>query len=207
VLYSAHRPTRLEKRLSRKVKPTEHTYVSPEDYLALERRNEFKSEYLDGEIQAMTGASREHNFIAGNVYVALRNLLRGKPCEVYISDIRVRIRAANIYTYPDVVVACGEPAFEDEEVDTLLNPTLLIEVLSKSTAKYDRTVKFNHYRTLESLAEYLLISQDEYRVEQYTKQADGRWLLTDVAGAEGVLELSSVGCTLPLGVVYERVEL
>jgi Uma2 family endonuclease len=193
--------------MSRKVKPTANTYVSPEDYLALERKNEFKSEYFDGEIHAMTGASRRHNFIAGNVYATLRQVLRDRPCDVYISDMRVGVPATNLYTYPDVAVVCGEPAFEDAEVDTLLNPTLLVEVLSKSTASYDRTAKFGHYRTLDSLAEYVLIAQDEYRVEQYTKQPDGRWLLTDIRGPEGVVELASVGLTLPLGAIYERVEI
>jgi Uma2 family endonuclease len=193
-------------RMSRKVKPTINSFVSPQDYLALERKAEFKSEYFEGEIHAMTGASREHNLIAGNVYAALRHLLRDKPCEVYISDMRVGIRAANLYTYPDVAVVCGEPSFEDKEVDTLLNPALLIEVLSTSTANFDRTVKFGYYRTLESLAEHILIAQDEYRIEQYTRQPDGRWLLADIRGLEGVVELASVGCSLPLGAIYERVE-
>jgi Uma2 family endonuclease len=106
-----------------------------------------------------------------------------------------------------VTVVCGEPTFEDEYVDTLLNPILLIEVLSKSTANYDRTVKFGYYRTLESLAEYLLIAQDEHRVEQYTRQPDGRWLLTDIRGLEGVVELTSVGCALRVAEVYERIDL
>ncbi|HEV3471265.1 MAG TPA: Uma2 family endonuclease [Pyrinomonadaceae bacterium] len=175
--------------------------------MALERRSEFKSEYFDGEIHAMTGASRAHNLVTTNVIASLWSQLRGRQCEVYPADMRVRIPTANVYTYPDVTVVCGEPTFEDDYVDTLLNPTLLVEILSKSTAKYDRTVKLGYYRTLESLAEYLLIWQDEYRVEQYTKQPDGRWLLTDVAGPEGVVELSSVGCALPLAGVYERVTL
>ena len=193
--------------MSRKVKPTTDSYVSPEDYLALERRNEFKSEYLDGEVRAMTGASRRHNLASANALAWLWFQLRDRKCEVYHADMRVWIPSANVYTYPDVTVVCGEPAFQDDYIDTLLNPTLLVEVLSKSTAGYDRTVKLDYYRTLESLAEYLLISQDEYRVEQYTRRPDGRWLLTDVAGPEGVVELSSVGCALPLAVVYERVAL
>ena len=193
--------------MSRKVKPTEHTRVSPEDYLAYERQNEFKSEYLDGEIRAMTGASRRHNLITVNVSSELRAQLRSSDCETYASDMRVRVPGGNLYTYPDVVVVCGEAAFEDAEVDTLLNPTLIVEVLSKSTGKYDRTVKFEHYRTLESLAEYVLVSQDEYRVEHYAKQPDGRWLLTDIVGLEATLELESVGCALRLGEIYERVEL
>src|SRR5829696_5082670 len=113
---------------------TEKSYVTPEEYLAYERAAEYKNEYFDGEIFAMTGASRKHNLIAGNVFGLLWQQLWGKPCEVYPSDMRVRIPSANIYTYPDVVVVCGEPEFEDGHVDTLLNPTLLVEVLSKSTA-------------------------------------------------------------------------
>ena len=183
------------------------TYVTPEEYLALEREAEYKNEYVNGEIRAMTGASRAHNLISVNVASELRAQLKGRPCEVYHTDMRVRIPSANVYTYPDVVVVCGEPKFEDSHVDTLLNPTLIVEVLSKSTSKYDRTTKSDYYRTLESLAEYLLVAQDEYAVEQYERQADGRWLLKDVRGLESVVELRSVGCALPLSEVYERVAL
>lgn len=193
--------------MSRKVEPTADSFVSPEDYLALERANEFKSEYFNGQIHAITGASRRHNLVNANVLASLWTQLRGRQCEVYPAGMRVWIPSAHAYTYPDVTVVCGEPAFEDDYVDTLLNPSLLVEVLSKSTANYDRTVKLGYYRTLESLAEYLLIAQEEYRVEQYTRQPDGRWLLTDVRGLGGVVELASVGCALPLEVIYERVKL
>jgi Uma2 family endonuclease len=183
------------------------TYVTPEEYLAFERGCEYRNEYLNGEIRAMTGASREHNLIGLNIASELRARLKGRPCEVYHTDMRVRVPSANVYTYPDVVVVCGEPKFEDGRLDTLLNPTLLVEVLSKSTEKYDRTTKSDYYRTLESLEGYLLVSQDEYAVEQYTRQADGRWLLTSVRGLGSSAELRSLGCTLPLSDVYERVEL
>lgn len=181
------------------------TYIAPEEYLAYERGREDKHEYHDGEIFAMTGASRKHNLIAGNVFAELKRQLRDRPCETYISDMRVRIPAANIYTYPDVVVACGEPRFEDAEVDTLLNPVLLVEVLSKSTKAYDRIVKFNYYRTLESLTEYLLVSQDESHIAQHVRQLDGRWLLTDIRGLESKIELVSVPCLLVLRDVYDKV--
>jgi Uma2 family endonuclease len=121
--------------------------------------------------------------------------------------MRIRIPSANIYTYPDVVVVCGEPQFEDDYVDTLLNPVLLVEVLSKSTASYDRSVKSGYYRTLPSLAEYLLVAQDEYHVALHVRQADGRWLLADIRGSEERVELTSVGCVLSLADVYERVEM
>jgi Uma2 family endonuclease len=186
---------------------TEKSCVTPEEYLAYERAAEYKNEYFDGEVVAMTGASRKHNLIAGNVFAALKDHLRGKPCEVYIGDMRVRIPSANLYTYPDVVVACGTPEFEDAEVDTLLNPALIVEVLSKSTASYDRTQKFDYYRTLPSLGEYLPVEQDAYHVAQYVKQSDGRWLLADIRGSDGRVELTSVGCGLSLADVYERVEM
>ena len=183
------------------------SYATPEEYLAFERAAEYKNEYFDGEIYAMTGASRKHNLIAGNIFTALNNQLRARPCEVYISDMRVRIPAANTYTYPDVVVACGEPKFEDAELDTLLNPVLIVEVLSKSTASYDRVVKLGYYRTLPSLSEYLLVAQDKHHVAQHTRRPDGRWLLADIRGPEGRVELPSVECVLSLSDVYEKVGL
>jgi Uma2 family endonuclease len=190
--------------MSRRIKKR---YVTPEEYLAFERAAEHKSEYLDGEIFAMTGASREHNLITLNVASELRSQLKGRDCEVYPSDMRVRIPSANVYTYPDVVVVCGGPKFEDAALDTLLNPTLLVEVLSKSTENYDRTVKFAYYRSVESLAEYLLVAQDACRVEHYARQADGRWSVEDHASPDSPITLASIGCALRLTDVYERVEL
>ncbi|MGA9998395.1 MAG: Uma2 family endonuclease [Pyrinomonadaceae bacterium] len=183
------------------------TFITPEEYLALERAAETKSEYFNGEVFAMVGASRKHNLIATNIIIELGRQLKGKPCETYTNDMRVKIPATGLYTYPDVVVVCGEPEFEDEHVDTLLNPTLLVEVLSRSTQSYDRIEKFGYYRTIESLAEYLLVAQDEYRVEQYVKQADKRWLLSDVRSLDSTVELASVLCVLPLTEVYDRVAL
>jgi Uma2 family endonuclease len=183
------------------------TYLTPEEYLSIERKAEYKSDYFDGEIFAMTGASREHNLITGNINGELRRQLKGKPCEVYSNDMRVRVPAARLYTYPDVVVVCGEPIFEDDYVDTLLNPTLIVEVLSRSTESYDRGRKSVYYRTIDSLAEYLLVEQDEYRVEQYLKQTDGRWLLSEETSLESSIELASVECKLALSEVYDRVDL
>lgn len=183
------------------------TYLTPEEYLAFERRAEYKNEYIDGEIVAMTGASRRHNIIGVNISGELRQQLKGRPCERYVSDMRVRIPSKRMYTYPDVVVACDEPQFEDDDLDTLLNPTVIIEVLSVSTERYDRFKKFSFYRTIESLAEYVLVAQHEYRVEQYTKQPDGRWLLSDHRSLSDVVELASVQCTLALREVYDKVSL
>ena len=183
------------------------TQLTPEEYLAIERRAEYKSEYIDGEMVGMTGASRRHNLIAANISREIGQQLRGRPCEGYISDMRVRVPSTRLYTYPDVVVVCGEPRFEDDYVDTLLNPTLIVEVLSESTELYDRGKKFGFYRTIESLAEYLLVAQDECRVEQYVKQPDGRWMLSDYRSPEEVAELSSIQCRLALKEVYDKVVL
>jgi Uma2 family endonuclease len=181
------------------------SYLTPEEYLAFERKSETKHEYFNGEVFSMVGASRKHNLIAGNIFGELRQQLKGKPCEAYTNDMRVRIPAAGLYTYPDVIVVCGEPKFDDEYIDTLLNPTLVVEVLSESTESYDRGRKAGFYRSVESVAEYLLVSQDEYRVEQYVKQPDGRWLLADIRSPESILELTALRCTLPMKEIYSRV--
>ncbi|HYX71214.1 MAG TPA: Uma2 family endonuclease [Nitrososphaera sp.] len=181
------------------------TLLTSEEYLAIERKAEYKNEYLNGEMFAMVGASRKHNLIAGSVFGELREQLKGKSCEAYTNDMRVKVSSSGLYTYPDVVVVCGEPQFEDSYIDTLLNPTLLVEVLSESTESYDRGKKSGFYRTIDSLGEYLLVAQDEYRVEQYVKQGDGRWLLIDIRSLDGIIELHSIECRLVLKDVYDRV--
>jgi Uma2 family endonuclease len=178
---------------------------SPEEYLELERKAECKSEYLNGFIFAMAGGSREHNVIAGNAFARLHAQVTGRPCEVYMSDMRVKISDTGLYTYPDVVVVCGERRFEDSHVDTLLNPTVLIEVLSESTEAYDRGDKFAHYRRLDSLAEYVMIAQDKIRVEQYARQGN-KWILTEFSQLSDTLPLASIGCDLPLREIYDRIE-
>ena len=178
--------------------------MSAENYLALERGSEARSEYRDGEIFALTGASRRHNLLSGNVYTAFRTQLRPRGCEVYVSDMRVKVSVSGLYTYPDVVVVCGEPQFEDAEVDTLLNPKVVVEILSKTTEDYDRGTKFVHYRTLPSLTEYLLVSQDHVHVEHYLHQSEG-WLLTETDRREDVVELPSVGACLALAEIYDGV--
>ena len=180
------------------------TRYSPEEYLALERKADFKSEYLNGFITAMSGTSREHNLIAGNLLSHLNSQLRDRECEAYMSDIRVLVDSTGLYTYPDVVVVCGEPQFLDKEVDTLLNPTVLVEVLSPSTESYDRGAKFAHYRRIESLRDYVLVSQDQMLVEHFTKQSGG-WLMTPLERPEELLELKSVGCKVPLAEIYRKV--
>lgn len=183
------------------------TYYTPEEYLALERAAEYKSQYLDGEIFAMTGASRRHNLLAANVLATFHTQLRKRPCEIYPSDMRVKVNPTGLYTYPDVVVVCGEPLFDDEQKDTLLNPTVLVEVLSKSTASYDRGEKFEHYRKLGSLAEYLVIAQDKYHVEQYVRRPDNQWLLAETEDLQKTVHLPSIECDLALADVYDKVEI
>ncbi len=187
--------------MSRQIKP----YISEEEYLAIERAAEYKNEYVNGEIFAMTGASRKHN-LSTNLISSLGSQLRGTPCEVYPGEMRVKAPAARSYVYPDVVV-CSDPQFEDGYFDTLLNPTLVVEVLSKSTESYNRLAKSAYYRIIESLIEYLLVAQEEYRVEQYVKQADGRWLLSDLRSLEGAVDLKSIGCSLVLREIYDRVSI
>lgn len=187
--------------------PEVQTSITPEEYLAFERRAENRNEYVNGEICAVTGANREHSLIVANAAGELRQQLKGKPCEAYAVKMRVNVPATRSYVYPDVVVVCGEPQFEDGYLDTLLNPTLVVEVLSKSTESYNRLAKSAYYRTIESLVEYLLVAQEEYRVEQYVRQADGRWLLSDVRSLDSVIELQSIGCSLALHDLYDRVSI
>ncbi|HEX9668230.1 MAG TPA: Uma2 family endonuclease [Thermoanaerobaculia bacterium] len=182
-----------------------HPRMSVAEYLAFERRQvETKNEFLDGELLAMTGASRKHVLLVGNMLTALNPQLRDRGCEVYTNDMRVRIPATNSYLYPDVAIAC-DPRFEDAEVDTLLNPKVIVEVRSPSTEAYDRGIKFAHYRTLESLTEILLIAQDRVHVEHFARQASDRWLLVEIDDLGRVLDLPSVGARLPLREVYDRV--
>ena len=178
--------------------------ITPEQYLALERQAETKSEYFAGEIFAMAGASREHNRISGNAFGELWSQLRDRPCATYNSDMKVRTTEDH-YAYPDVTVVCGEEEFEDEETDVLLNPTLIVEVLSPTTEAWDRGGKFEQYRQRESLQEYVLIAQDRPHVERFARQASGQWLLTEVNGLEAVLSLPSIGCEVRLAEVYRNV--
>ncbi len=179
--------------------------LTPQRYLELERIAQTRSEFYCGEMFAMTGASRTHNRISLNVARRIDEQFDGRPCEVYQSDMRVKVSASGLYTYPDVVATCDAPQFEDEEVDTLLNPQVIVEVLSDSTEAYDRGTKFGHYRKLDSLQEYVLISQESARVERYTRQPDGQWLLWSTEEMSDTLAISSIGCTLKLADIYARV--
>ncbi len=177
---------------------------SAEEYLALERAAEYKSEYADGLIYAMTGVSWEHSLIASNLSRILGNQLLDRPCEIHIADMRVKAALARSYRYPDIAVVCGKPEFEDGHFDTLLNPTLLVEILSPSTEASDRGRKFAEYRGIPSLLEYLLVSQELPRIERYARQAEG-WLLTVVEGFDATVKLDAIGCALDLREVYRKV--
>jgi Uma2 family endonuclease len=180
--------------------------VTPEEYLAAERLSETRSEYLDGGVYPMTGASFNHGRIVINVATELVLQLRERDCDVLATDMKVRLQGSRKFFYSDVIVICGDPQFHDERTDIILNPDLVIEVLSPSTEAFDRGAKFEAYRTVESLKEYVLVSQDKPLVEQYVRNGDGSWKFTEAVGLESSLTLSSVGCTLNLAAVYKRVE-
>ena len=182
------------------------TYLTPEEYLAFEREAEVKHEYYAGEIFAFARASRQHNLMVANVIRELGNEVKGRPCEVYPSDMRVRVSPKGLYTYPDITVVCGEARFGDEHSDTLLNPTVIVEVLSPSTEGYDRGEKFEHYRKLESLKEYLVIAQERHHVERHVRQSEGQWLLSETDSVDDVIELPSIACRLAVADIYEKVE-
>jgi len=179
-------------------------YLSPEEYLAIERQAEHKSEYVDGVMYAMAGGSERHNLIAGNILTELNIQLRTAPCRVYPSDLKVRVPESRKFFYPDVSVVCGETEFADDERDVILNPVLVVEVLSESTAAFDRGKKFQSYQQIESLQEYLLVAQDEYVVEHYLRQENGHWLYTKVTGLEDAILLPTLKCQLPLRVIYSK---
>jgi len=183
------------------------THLTPEEYLAIERKAEYKSEYFNGEMFAMAGASERHISIVANLMYIVVGQLRGRPCKAYSNDMRVRVSPTGLYTYPDVVVVCGQAQFADDQKDTLLNPTLIVEVLSESTKDYDRGRKFEHYRTLTSLSEYVLIDQDKHHVEHFVRQPENRWLLSETNRLEDTIHLSSISCDLALAEVYDKVEL
>jgi Uma2 family endonuclease len=180
-------------------------YLTAEEYLAIERRAETKSELINGRMYAMAGTALQHNRITRNLLSRLEAQFGDGRCEALSSALRVRVDATGLYTYPDVVVVCGEPEFEDAELDTLLNPRVILEVLSESTEKYDRGAKFAHYRQLESVQEYVLVAQDRAQVEHYLRQGE-QWLLTPYRGLDAVLRFPTLNCAIPLSEVYARVE-
>jgi Uma2 family endonuclease len=180
--------------------------ISPAEYLAIERASQEKHEYFNGEMFAMTGASRKHNAISGNLVRRLLNGLEGGPCEAWNSDLRVKVSQTGLYTYPDVIVGCDEPQFEDEHFDTLLNPRVIIEILSPSTEAYDRGEKFEHYRRVDSVQEYLLVAQNRVHIEHFRRDSDGGWKFHETEKLTGEIRLESVSCLLRVSDIYARVQ-
>lgn len=185
--------------------PVPEPFVTPEEYLERERAAETRSEYYRGRVYAMTGAGRQHGRIVMNLAGALHGQLSGGSCEAFVSDMRTKVLANGLYTYPDLVVVCGEGQYEDVQLDTLLDPILIVEVLSPSTAAYDRGEKFALYRELESLRTYVLISQDRPLVERFEREG-GHWVLHEVSGLDTTLDLPSSGARIALRDLYARVE-
>ncbi|CAK0755660.1 putative restriction endonuclease domain-containing protein [Gammaproteobacteria bacterium] len=175
--------------------------LTPEAYLEYERQSPEKSEYINGETFAMSGASPAHNLIVLNIGAELRNQMKRRPCRVYSSDLRVRVLDG--YVYPDLTVVCRRPEFVDR--DNLVNPLLIVEVLSPHTADYDQGGKFARYRQIASLREYLLVAQDRCAITQYQWQDQNHWLLTEISTAEAVIHLASIECSLALPEIYDKV--
>ncbi len=184
------------------------TLFTPQQYLEMERKTETRNQYLNGEIFAMSGASLRHTRIANSICFRLTNQLRDRDCEAFPLALRLRVNPGRdyLYTYPDLSVVCGKPELEDEHFDTLLNPKILIEILSPSTEPFDRGKKFALYRQLKTLAEYILVSQDRPQVEQYVRGDDGTWTLTEQTSMDASIVLPSVGATLKLAEIYHNVE-
>lgn len=188
---------------------TSEAYYTPEEYITLERKaipdaEIVRSEYINGKIIGRSSSNWAHNVITGNIVAGLYTRFRNRGCFVFAHEMRVSIPAANSYFYPDIGIVCEEPRFEDDALDILLNPIVVVEVLSPSTEAYDRGDKFAHYRQLQSLQEYLLVSQDKVRVDHYARQAT-QWILTDFQELEQHLPLTSIQCELPLQEIYENV--
>jgi len=187
--------------------PASKARMTEDEYLALERASDRKSEFLDGETFALAGASPTHALIASNVGAALHQRLRERPFRVFSPDLRLRVSPSGLFWYPDVVVVCGDLQFWGAEKDTVTNPFLVVEFLSPSTEGWDRGGKFARYRMLESLREVVFDSQDRVLVEQFTRQDDGRWILTEATRLDEVPPLASVACDLPVSEEYEKVDL
>jgi Uma2 family endonuclease len=181
-------------------------FFTPEQYLEIDRVSECRSEYLDGHIYAMAGGSRAHAYLAVAIASELRLALRNRECRVAGSDLRVRVSETGPFFYPDATVICSKDQ-SSEQNDIAINPALIVEVLSKSTEAFDRGDKFAHYRRIESLREYVLVSQSEPRVETFVRSEDGRWIFTEFAGIDAICRFAGIGCDIPVAAIYEGIEL
>lgn len=179
--------------------------LTEEEYFALDSAAEVRSEYYDGVMYAMAGGSPIHSLITANLTREVGLALKQRPCRVYVTDLRVRAKRST-YTYPDIAIVCGEPRFAENNKNTLINPTVLVEVLSPSTESHDRGLKFIRYRQLESLKEYVLVSQDQPRVETYVRQPSGSWLLSEFTALDSSANFDSLDCKIPLAEIYHQVE-
>lgn len=179
--------------------------LTDEEYLALDRAAQFRSEFYQGVMYAMSGGSRAHGLIGTALGRELGNAFKGRPCWVVTHDLRVRISPGGLYAYPDAAVVCGEEQYADDQKDVLLNPTVIVEVLSPSTEAYDRGLKSEQYRKIASLKEYALVSQDKPHIEIYSRQAGDQWLLTEYSGIEAACRFESVDCTIPLAELYDKI--
>lgn len=182
------------------------SYLTPVEYLDSERNAETKSDYLNGIIVAMAGATHRHNVIAGNVFGVVRDAFRKRPCFVYGSDMKVRVDRANVFRYPDVSALCGPIDFHDGEEDTYCNPQFICEVLSPSTQRTDRNEKFAAYRLIDTFTEYLIVEQDKMEVELHRKGKDGIWTAATYVDISDKIELESINVTLSMEEIYEKIE-
>jgi len=186
--------------------PARKQYYTVAEYLAREEVADFRSEYYQGEIFAMAGESLNHNRVAIDLCAKLNQAIRQRGCEAFAENVRVRAEAVDLFAYPDVVVVCGAPQLYQDREDTVTNPLLIIEVLSKSTKSYDRGDKFNFYRSIPTLKEYILIAQYRLHVEQYSLDENGDWVVTEYRAADDVLKFSSVDFQIKISELYERVK-
>lgn len=188
------------------VAPEKVRKLSEAEYLAIERAAEFKSEFYDGEMFAMAGGTMMPSLVGTNLVGEFRNLLKGRSCVPFNADLRLKIEATGLFTYPDLSVICGTPLFAHDSDDTVTNPTLLAEVLSDSTESYDRGTKFDHYKKIPTLREYLIVRQKEPCVEQFIRQPSGVWLLRQATGLEATMAIPSLEVTVALSEVYANVK-
>ncbi|MBD2276962.1 Uma2 family endonuclease [Aphanizomenon flos-aquae] len=184
---------------------TSSKYYTPEEYLELEEKSEFKNEYIDGEIIPMTGGTTNHNEISGNFYLHFKLKMRNQNYKIYMGDVKLWLERYQIYTYPDIMVIQGEPIYQGTGTTQVTNPLMIVEVLSKSTINYDKTDKFRFYRSLPELKEYIMINQYECFIEQFAKNAEGQWVLTEYESVNDILSLKSIDFQIPFSDIYEGV--
>ena len=183
------------------------SWISPEDYLHIERRSTYRSEYVNGEMFAMAGATRQHNRISSNLVSEINLHIKSSDCNIYSSDLRVHVPSTGYFTYPDIVITCGKEEFTDAHNDVLVNPLVIMEILSDSTASIDRGKKFEQYRELASFVEYLLVEQRTPHIEQYILYDAQEWRYRTVRGIDEQVRIQTIDCTLSLRDIYHKVDL